>query len=90
MIEFDPALFLSPALKKERFSLCERFIKGDKVKGLYVIYMNMDTGKPEAMKSEELDKKYYREKMIHVTGIADGRESVERYLAYAAMEYYGL
>ena len=85
-ISFDPLLYVSPGLKGRKLELAEEMMLGHKLKGLYLICKNADSGMPEVMKSEMLDIKYYRDRNVVVSGITDNYDSALEYLAVYAYE----
>ncbi|MCR4585787.1 MAG: hypothetical protein K5686_08700 [Lachnospiraceae bacterium] len=85
-ISFDPLLYVSPGLKSKKLELAEKLMLGKKLKDLYLICKNTDTGVPEAIKSEMLDIKYYRDRDIVISGITDNYDSALEYLAVYAYE----
>ena len=85
-ISFDPLLYVSPGLKGEKLSLAEKLMLGHKLKGLYLICKNENTGMPEVIKSEMLDIKYYRDRDMVISGITDNYDSALEYLAVYAYE----
>ena len=85
-ISFDPLLYVSPGLKGRKLELAEEMMLGHKLKGLYLICKNADSGMPEVMKSEMLDIKYYRDRDMVVSGITDNYDSALEYLAVYAYE----
>ena len=85
-ISFDPLLYVSPGLKSKKLELAEKLMLGKKLKDLYLICKNTDTGAPEAIKSEMLDIKYYRDRDIVISGITDNYDSALEYLAVYAYE----
>ncbi len=85
-VSFDPLLFVSRELKSRKLELTEQLMLGKKLKGLYIIYTNENSKKPEMMKSEMLDNKYYRERDILINGITDSYDAALAYLAVYAYE----
>lgn len=85
-ISFDPLLYVSPGLKSRKLELAEELMLGHKLKDLYLIYRNENSGMPEVMKSEMLDMKYYRNRDVYISGITDNYDSALEYLAVYAYE----
>ncbi|SCY34841.1 hypothetical protein SAMN02910370_02219 [Lachnospiraceae bacterium XPB1003] len=90
MIEFDPVLYVSPGLKDQKVEICEKLMCRETVTGIYIIYLNLSTGLPEAIPSLQIGQKYYEEHRTHVVGLAESYELTLNYLANAARERYGL
>lgn len=90
MIDLDPFLYISPGLKDRKMEICESIQKGERLKGLYVIRQNPETGLPEAIESAELSKPYYAARHIHAVGITEDYDTALRYLANAALEHFDI
>ena len=90
MIEFDPVLYVSPGLKDQKVEICEKLMCRETVTGIYIIYLNLSTGLPEAIQSLQIGQRYYEEHRTHVVGLVESYELTLNYLANAARERYGL
>ncbi len=88
MFTFDPGLYVSSALKEKKMRLCESFMRGEIVPDIYVIYQSPG-GSAEFIKSRELKQRYYRERDIHILGLAEDYDKALLYLAYFALEHAG-
>ncbi len=85
-VSFDPLLYVSGELKSRKMELAEELMRGSRVSGLYVIYKSETSGRPEMMKSEMLQKRYYRDRDMYICGITDSYETALAYLAVYAYE----
>ena len=88
MFTFDPGLYVSSALKEKKMRICEAFMRGEIVPDIYVICQS-PCGSAESMKSSNLKQRYYRERDVHILGIAEDYDKALLYLAYYAMEHKG-
>ncbi len=88
MFTFDPGLYVSSDLKEKKMRICESFMKGKIVDDIYVIYKSR-AGSAEFVSSRQLKQKYYRDRDIHILGLAGDYDKALLYLAYYAAERVG-
>ncbi|MBR3306522.1 MAG: hypothetical protein IKI75_04615 [Lachnospiraceae bacterium] len=90
MFYLDPGLYVSSGLKKKKMELCEALMKGRPGAGLYIIYKNENSGKPEFTRGIFLRQSYYSKRRVHVLGLAEDYDEALEYLAYSAAEAAGV
>ncbi len=88
MLEFSRNLYVSDGLKNRMDEIMKKMSEDALVAGVYVIYWNYDTKKPEFLKSIYLKQPYFKNHRFVVTGLADSYEEALKYLADTAFNTY--
>jgi len=85
MIRFTEDLYASESLKGRVAELKRELGEGQRIRGIWVVCRNEETGKEEAVKSELFSQEYYRQKDTEATALIDDREEMMLYLAASAV-----